>query len=133
MQKIGKTLRDALEKRPKTSKNGHLIPYNPVLRLLSEKPSILNNAHYCPLESCKNLGRSLRVGEKAKKVKEHLFYPYSPTIQDQKFFQKNHLTQTKRFIVLYNHAKNWEDPYGHFGKNATKVEKNNRFWTLNPI
>ena len=33
-------------------------------------------------------------------------------------FQKNHLAQTMGPIVLYTHAKNWEDPLSCFGEKA---------------
>ena len=38
---------------------GHLSPYNPVLRIFSEKQSCSINAPYCHLHSCKKLGRTL--------------------------------------------------------------------------
>ena len=65
-------LRAILEKRPKKSKGtffGHLIPYDPGLSNLSEKPSGSNDRPYYPLHSYKNLGRSLmpfwRKGQKS--------------------------------------------------------------------
>ena len=39
------------------------------------------------------------------------------------FFQKSNLAQTMRPIVLYNHAKNWEDPRNRFREKAKNLKK----------
>ena len=46
-----------------------------------------------------------RFGEKAKKVKKHNFGHLIPCNPGLRIFQKNHLAQTIRTIVLYTHAK----------------------------
>ena len=62
-----------MELRPKNKKThlfGHLIPYNPGLRIFSEKQSCSNNGPYCPLQPCNNLGRSLELfWSKGKRTK----------------------------------------------------------------
>ena len=37
--------------------------------------------------------------------------------------QRGRLAETKQAIVLYNHAKNLEDPKKHCGKNAKTLKK----------
>ena len=68
-------LREVLKERTKSERPhlfGQLIPYNLVLRIFSEKPSGSNDGPYCPLHSCKKLGRSFepfwRKGQKSKKT-----------------------------------------------------------------
>ena len=64
------TRRAVLEKKSKNIPFEHLIPYNPGLRIFSEKPSGSKGGPYCPLSTCTKLGRSLeplwRNGKKAK-------------------------------------------------------------------
>ena len=75
-KKLGRAV---LEKRTKTYKRtiffAPLIPYNMGLRFLSQKSSDSKDGPYCPLHSCKKLGRSLelfwRKGQ--KKVKNTFF------------------------------------------------------------
>ena len=55
--------------------------------------------------------------------------PYNPELR---IFQNNHLAQTMRPSVLYNHAKNWKDPQGRFGE-KNKKDKKLFFRPLNPL
>ena len=54
------------------------------------------------------IGKILRTLDKMPKTfNKKTLIPYNP---DWISSQKSNLAQTMRLIVLYNHAKNWEDP-----------------------
>ena len=69
MSKEYNNLNAVLKKSKKKTFFRHLIPYNPGLRIFSDRPSGSNNEPYCPLHLCKKLGRSLepfrRKGQKS--------------------------------------------------------------------
>ena len=46
-------------KKAKNTFFGHLIPYNPELRIFLENSSDSNDEAYCSLRSCKKVGKSL--------------------------------------------------------------------------
>ena len=75
---LGKSLELFWKKGQKSKENntffGHLISYNTGLINFSEKPSSLNNGHYCLLHSCKNLRKFLEpFWRRGQRRKKHLF------------------------------------------------------------
>ena len=69
---------------------GHLIPYNPGLRIFQKKQFCSNNRRYCPLNSCKKLDRSLEsFKSKVQRGKKTLFWTLNPLLSRIKnFFRK---------------------------------------------
>ena len=90
-KKLGRSLESFRSKVQRSKKNtifGNLIPYNPILRIFSKEKSCSNNGPYCPLHSCKKLGRSLEPfwskGQRTKKT--HLFWTLNPLESGIKIF-----------------------------------------------
>ena len=64
-----------------------------------------------------------RFEEKAEKIKNTCFgYLISKNLV-LRIFQKNHLAQMIGPIVLYAHAKNWEDTWSWLGEKNKKSQK----------
>ena len=105
-QIIRKILRAVVEKMTEKWKKhlfGHLITYNPRLRLFSEKQSDSNNGPYCPLHSCKKLGRSLEpFWKKGQKSQKQLFWTQHliPYNQGLRIFSEKLVSHLQDIILL---------------------------------
>ena len=97
--KTGKILWAVSSKRPPTSKNRHLIPYNSGLRKFLRKTIWLKPWAPFSFSIMQKLGRSLmRKGQKPQKRTLNPLY-----CRIKNFF--SHLAQTMCIIVPYYHAK----------------------------
>ena len=78
--------RSRVQRSKKTTFFGHLIPYIPGLRIFSGKQFCSTNGPYCPLHSCKKLGRSWGpFWRKVQRSKKATFFghliPYNPRLR----------------------------------------------------
>ena len=97
-----------LKKRPKSSKNGYLIPYNTGL-IIFRKKNWVKRCTPLSITIMQKIEKILRalLEKTPKTLKNGHLFPYDTELR---IFEKSHLAQTMCNIVLYNHAKNLEDP-----------------------
>ena len=83
------------------------ISASPKLRIFSEKQSCSKNAPYCPLHSCKKLGRSLETfRSKVQRSKKTPFLDTkSPIIRDDEFFGKQSCSNIGPYCPLHSCKK----------------------------
>ena len=114
-KKLERSLDPFLGKVETSKKNtffGHLIPYNPTLRIFSGKPFCSKNGPNCLLHSCKKLGRSLKQfwnkGLKTShgRTKNTIFFTFIPYNAGLRLLFKNPFAQFWDFIIQDYPAKN---------------------------
>ena len=86
----------------------HFIPYNPGLRIFSEKQCGSNDGPYCPLHLLKKLGKSLEQFWRKGQIKQHLFWTLNPLLPRIKNFFRKPIWFKRWALLSYTHAKNWK-------------------------